>query len=174
MPSSCSFSTKLERIAQLAKEAPDMSFTSLSHYLDIDLLKEAFRRTRKNGSPGVDGQTASAYGLNLENNLCSLLNRVKSGSYKAPSVRRVHIPKGNGKETRPIGIPTFEDKILQRAVSMVLEAIYEQDYQDCSYGFRPGRSAHQMLEAVRNQIMSIGGGCVLEVDMRKFFDMLRP
>ena len=76
------------------------------------------------------------------------------------------------KETRPIGIPTFEDKILQRAVAIVLEAIYEQDFQDCSYGFRPGRSAHQMLEAVRNQIMSIGGGYVLEVDMRKFFDML--
>jgi len=172
MPSSCSFSTKLERIAQLAKEAPDMSFTSLSHYLDIDLLKEAFRRTRKNGSPGVDGQTARAYELELESNLCNLLNRVKSGSYRAPCVRRVYIPKGNGKETRPIGIPTFEDKILQRGIAMILEAIYEQDFHDCSYGFRPGRSPHQMLETVRDQIMSIGGGYVIEVDMRKFFDTL--
>jgi RNA-directed DNA polymerase len=172
MPSSCSFSTKLERIAQLAREAPDMSFTSLAHHLDIEMLNEAYNRTRKNGSPGIDGQIATEYGLALEDNLQNLLNRVRSGNYQAPPVRRVHIPKGTGSETRPIGIPTFEDKVLQRAVSMILEAIYEQDFLNCSYGFRPGRSAHQLLEDLRNQLMKMGGGHVIEVDMRKFFDTL--
>ena len=87
-------------------------------------------------------------------------------------MRRVHIPKGTGTETRPIGIPTFEDKVLQRAVVMVLEAIYEQDFLDCSYGFRPGRSAHQALEALWQNLMQIGGGWMLDVDIRKFFDTL--
>jgi RNA-directed DNA polymerase len=172
MPSSCSFSTKLERIAQLAREAPDMSFTSLAHHIDIDMLKEAYRRTRKKGSPGIDGLIATDYEPALEENLQDLLNRVKSGSYQAPPVRRVHIPKGTGAETRPIGIPTFEDKVLQRAVSMILEAIYEQDFLNCSYGFRRGRSPHQMLEAVWERLMSMRGGHVIEVDMRKFFDTL--
>ena len=93
----------------------------------------------------MDGQTAEDYAENLEGNLQSLLDRAKSGTYQAPPVRRVHIPKGTASETRPIGIPTFEDKVLQRAVVMVLEPIYEQDFLDCSYGFRPGRSAHQAL-----------------------------
>jgi RNA-directed DNA polymerase len=172
MPSSCSFSTKLERIAQLAREAPDMSFTSLAHHLDIDMLKEAYKRTRKTGAPGIDGQTAADYELALEANLQNLLGRVKSGSYQAPPVRRVHIPKGTGAETRPIGVPTLEDKILQRAVSMILEAIYEQDFLDCSYGFRPDRSAHQLLDDLWKQLMKMGGGHVIEVDMRKFFDTL--
>jgi reverse transcriptase-like protein len=90
---------------------------------------------------GVDGQTAGEYAAKLEGNLRSLLDRAKAGDdYRAPPVRRVHIPKGDGSKTRPIGIPTFEDKVLQRAVAMVLEAVYEQDFYDCSYGFRPGRS----------------------------------
>ena len=87
-------------------------------------------------------------------------------------MRRVYIPKGDGKTTRPIGIPTFEDKVLQRAVAMVLEAVYEQDFLDCSYGFRPGRSAHQALEALWQGMMEMGGGWVLEVDIRRFFDTL--
>ena len=101
-----------------------------------------------------------------------LLDRAKSGTYRAPPVRRAHIPKGTGTETRPIGIPTFEDKVLQRAVVMVLEPIYEQDFLDCSYGFRPGRSAHQALEALWQQTMAMGGGWMVEVDIRKFFDTL--
>ena len=133
-----------------------MAFTSLAHHIDIDWLKEAYRRTRKSGAPGIDGQTAADYGENLEANLRSLLDRAKSGSYRAPAVRRVHIPKGKG-ETRPIGIPTFEDKILQRAVLMVLEPIYEQDFLDCSYGFRPGRSAHRALAALREGLTAMRG-----------------
>ena len=125
-----------------------MAFTTLAHHIDIDWLREAYRRTRKDGAAGVDGQTAADYAADLEGNLRSLLDRAKSGTYQAPPVRRVHIPKGTGSETRPIGIPTFEDKVLQRAVAMVLEAVYEQDFLDCSYGFRPGRSAHQALDAL--------------------------
>lgn len=165
-------STKLERVAKLAREAPTMAFTTLAHHIDIDWMREAHRRTRKDGAPGVDGQTAEQYAANLEDNLQSLLERAKSGTYRAPPVRRVHIPKGSGAETRPIGIPTFEDKILQRAVVMLLEAIYEQDFLDCSYGFRRGRSAHQALEVLQHQAVIMAGGWVLEVDIRKFFDSL--
>lgn len=168
--SSQTVSTKLQRIAELAKAAPDMVFTTLAHHIDIDWLREAFRRTRKDGATGVDGQSAEEYEQQLEANLQSLLDRAKSGTYRAPPVRRVHIPKGDGKETRPIGIPTFEDKVLQRAVAMVLEAVYEQEFYDFSYGFRPRRSAHQALEAVWHGTMAVGGGWVLEVDIRKFFD----
>lgn len=165
-------STKQLRIAQLAVKAPEMAFTTLAHNIDIEWLREAFRRTRKDGAVGVDGQTAQDYAANLEDNLRSLLERAKSGSYIAPPVRRVHIPKGDGSQTRPIGITAFEDKVLQRAIVMVLEPIYEQDFLNCSYGFRPGRSAHQALEALQQQAMKMGGGMVLEIDIRKFFDTL--
>jgi len=167
-----SVSTKRRRIAELAKQSPEMAFTSLAHYLDPDWLREAYRRTRKDGAPGVDGRTARDYERKLEENLRSLLERVKAGSYRAPPVRRVHIPKGNSGDTRPIGIPTFEDKVLQRAVAMLLEAIYEQDFLECSYGFRPGRSAHNALQAFWDRAMRQRGGWVLEVDISKFFDNL--
>jgi RNA-directed DNA polymerase len=167
-----SVSTKQQRIAMLARQGPQMAFTSLAHHIDIEWLREAYACTRKNGAAGVDGQTAQEYAANLESNLHSLLDRAKSGTYFAPPVRRVHIPKGTGNETRPIGIPTFEDKVLQRAVVMVLESVYEQDFKDCSYGFRPGRSPHQALEALRNQMMAMKGGWIVEVDIRKFFDTL--
>jgi group II intron reverse transcriptase/maturase len=149
-----------------------MAFTSLAYFIDLDWLREAYERTRKDGATGVDGQTADEYAKDLEKNLQSLLDRFKSGTYRAPPVRRVHIPKGTGHETRPLGIPTFEDKVLQRAVVMVLEPIYEQDFRDCSYGFRPGRSAHAALQELWEQSMRVGGGWVIEVDIRRFFDTL--
>lgn len=171
-PTPGSVSTKLQRIAKLAREAPSRAFRSLAHYIDVEFLKEAYRRTRKDGAVGVDGCTAEEYAKNLEGNLQALLDRFKSGSYHAPPVRRVHIPKGDGSETRPIGIPTFEDKILQRAVAMVLEAVYEQDFADFSWGFRPGRSAHQALDRLWKGLNSMGGGWVLEVDIQAFYDSL--
>ena len=166
-------STKQRRIARLARQSPEMAFTSLAYYIDIDWLLEAYTRTRKDGAVGVDGQDGEDYAANLMGNLQSLLDRAKSGTYQAPPVRRVHIPKGGSTtETRPLGIPTFEDKVLQRAVVMVLEAIYEQDFKDCSYGFRPGRSAHQALESLWQQTMGIKGGWIVDVDIRKFFDTI--
>jgi RNA-directed DNA polymerase len=171
-PSPELMSTGCQRIAELARQAPQMSFTSLAHHLDLGMLLVAFQRTRKDGAVGVDGQTAADYADHLMGNLQGLLDRAKSGTYRAPPVRRAHIPKGTGSETRPIGIPTFEDKVLQRAVAMILEAIYEQDFLDCSFGFRRGRSAHQALEAVWQQTMALGGCWLVEVDIRKFFDTL--
>jgi len=115
--------TKQQRLAALAKQAPPRGFTSLNHYLDLRWRAEAYHRTRQDGAPGVDGQTADAYALTRRDNLASLLDRAKSGTDWAPPVRRVHLPKGTGSATRPLGIPTLEDKILQRAVVMVLEPI---------------------------------------------------
>jgi RNA-directed DNA polymerase len=168
-------STRLQRIAQLAREERTRVLVSLAHHIDMDFLREAYRRTRKDGAPGVDGTIAAAYEENLEENLQSLLDRFKSGRYKAPPVRRVYIPKGSDRtKKRPIGIPTFEDKILQRTVTMVLEAVYEQDFLDCSYGFRPGRSAHQAIRSLRQDFMAMGGGWVLEADIEGFYDNLDP
>lgn len=169
---STSISTKQQRIAELAGQMPEKALTSLSRHMDLEWMLEAYRRTRKDGAVGIDGQTAADYAEHLEENLRGLLDRAKSGErYRAPPVRRVYIPKGDGTE-RPLGIPTFEDKVLQRAVVMVLEPLYEGDFLDCSYGFRPGRSAHQALAAIQSKLMAMGGGWVLDVDIRKFFDSL--
>lgn len=167
-----SVSTRLQRIAKMAREYRERAFMSLHHVIDLEWLHEAYRRTRKSGAVGIDGQTASEYATNLESNLQSLLDRFKSGRYKAPPVRRVHIPKGDGKKTRSIGIPTLEDKVLQRAVAMVLEAIYEQDFLDCSFGFRPNRSAHGLLYHLREGLMTMKGAWILDVDVQGFFDNL--
>lgn len=167
-----SISTKQQRIAKLAGQMPEKALTSLSHHMDLGWMLEAYRRTRKDGAVGIDGQTAAEYGEHLEENLLGLLDRAKSGErYRAPPVRRVYVPKSDGSE-RPLGIPTFEDKVLQRAVVMVLEPLYERDFLECSYGFRPGRSAHQALAAIQSRLMMMGGGWVLDVDIRKFFDSL--
>ena len=149
-----------------------MVWTTLAHHIDQAFLHEAYRRTRKDGAVGVDGQTAHEYGQDLEANLQSLLERFRSGTYKAPPVRRTYIPKGDGNECRGIGIPAFEDKVLQRAVSMILEAVYEQDFLDCSYGFRPHRSAHGALDSIWKNLTGMGGGWVLDVDVRKYFDTI--
>jgi RNA-directed DNA polymerase len=164
--------TKQQWIAELAKQMPQKGLTSLAHHIDVRWLYEAYGRTRPDGAAGVDGQTILDFNKNLGSNLKGLLEQAKSGTYRAPPVRRVHIPKGTGSETRPIGIPTFADKVLQRAVVMALEPIYEQDFLDCSYGFRPGRSAHQALQSLWQKTMAMGGGWILEVDIRKFFDTL--
>jgi group II intron reverse transcriptase/maturase len=165
-------STKQARIAKLARQYQGTAMRTLAHHMDLEWLCEAFRRTRKDGAVGVDGQTAEEYAERLEENLRTLLDKAKGGTYRAPPVRRVHIPKGDGTKTRPIGIPTFEDKVLQRAVAMLLEPVYEQDFYDFSYGFRPRRSAHEALEALNQGLWGMGGGWVLDVDIKSFFDTL--
>jgi RNA-directed DNA polymerase len=166
-------STKQQRIAELARNCPDMAFTTLAHHIDMEWMLTAHARTRRDGAVGVDGQTAVEYEVNLEANLQNLLNRAKSGTYVAPPVRRVHIPKaGSSNETRPLGIPTYEDKILQRAVLLLLEPIYETDFLDVSHGFRCGRGAHGALAALWQQAMEQGCAWILDVDLRKFFDTI--
>lgn len=161
-------STNQERIAKLARGNPAMAITSLNHYLDYEWVRYAYECTRKDGAVGVDGQTAEEYAAHLEQNLLSLIDRLKSGRYKAPPVRRHYIEKSDGGQ-RGLGIPCFEDKVAQRAVVMLLEPLYEQDFLDCSFGFRPGRSAHQALQAVWKGIMGRRGRWVLDVDVRKYF-----
>ena len=165
--------TKQQRIAENARIHPEIAFTSLAHHIDLEWLYEAFRRTRKDGAAGVDEQTAEQYQRDLGSNLSSLLERAKAGTYRAPPVRRAYIPKGSkGTETKPIGIPTIEDKVLQRAVQMVLEPLYEREFLECSYGFRLGRSPHMALQALWEQLMGMGGCWVIDLDVRKFFDTM--
>lgn len=164
--------TKQQRIAELARQMPDAQLWSLSHHIDKDWMHEAYRRTRKDGAAGVDQVTAQEYEKELDKNLQDLLERYKSGQYRAQPVKRAYVVKDEKtRELRPIGIPVLEDKIVQRAVLMVLEPLYEQDFLDCSHGFRPGRSVHQTLEVLWKAIRAMGRGCwILEVDIRKFFD----
>ena len=170
-PPPTSVSTRQQHIAAMAKKYAGSPLTTLSHHMDLLWLREAYGKVRRDSAPGVDGQTVAEYGENLDANLKSLLERAKNGSYRAPPVKRVHIPKSET-ETRPIGLPTVEDKVLNRAVVMLLEPVYEQEFWDCSYGFRPGRSPHQALEALRTAVMAMDGGWVLDVDVRKFFDTI--
>ena len=162
-------STRQRKIAELARREPELTLTTLAHHIDEVWMREAYRRTRKDAAAGVDGVTAAQYEADLEANVSGLLERFKSGRYRAPAVRRVHLEKPGTSKTRPIGIPTLEDKVLQRAVLMVLEPVYEQDFVECSYGFRPGRGAHQALEALWQGLMEFGGGWVIDLDIKDFF-----
>jgi len=162
--------TKQRRIAEIARQRPRERLTALNHYLDVEWLTGAYHRVRGDSAPGVDGQSVSDYGKHLEENLPLLLHRAKRGSYVAPPVKRIYIPKDGSRETRPIGMPTCEDKVLQRAVVMLLEPIYEEAFYDFSYGFRPGRSPHQALETFWQAATGFGVRWVLEVDIRKYFD----
>tara|TARA_B100001971_G_C18228164_1_gene562020 strand:+ start:611 stop:1942 length:1332 start_codon:yes stop_codon:yes gene_type:complete len=172
LPTLKTVSTKQAQIAKIAKQMPETGLRSVSHHIDLAWMREAYRLTRKDSAVGIDGQTATVFAENLEENLQSLLDRAKSGSYRAPPVRRVYIPKGDGVSTRPIGIPTFEDKVLQRAVVMLLEPIYEETFYDFSLGFRKGRSPHHASEMLHKGIWNMGGGVVLDADIQGFFDAL--
>ena len=149
-----------------------MALTTLAHHIDYEWVKYAYECTRKDGAVGVDGQTGKEYAANLEHNLASLIDRLKSGSYRAPPVRRYYIDKADGTSKRALGIPSFEDKVAQRAIVLLLEPIYENDFSDNSYGYRRGRSAHDALRAIRSGITKQGGRWVLDVDVRKFFDSI--
>jgi RNA-directed DNA polymerase len=166
-----SVTTKLQRIAKLAWKDPSRVFTSVAHAIDLEWTKEACRRTRKDGAAGVDGCTWADYATNLEANLSALATKIRSGTYRPPPVRRAYIPKASGGE-RPIGIPSFEDKIAQRAVAMLLEAIYEQDFSPFSYGFRPGRSAHQALKELQRRPTYWKRCWVIDADIQSFFDTI--
>ena len=164
-----SVSTRRRRIEMVAQRHPNEPLTALNQHMDLNWMHEAYRRVRKDSAPGIDGQTVAGYGKNLTGNLRNLLARAKSGRYQAPPVKRGYVPK-NEKEDRPIGLPTTEDKILQRAVVMVLEPIYEREFLPFSFGFRPGRSPHLALEYLREQCHAQKVEWILEVDLRKFFD----
>lgn len=163
-------STSLLRLAMLGRQHPQRCFTNLNQYLTCHLLKAAFHQTRKDGATGIDGRTAAEYAQALEDNLESLLTRAKDGSYFAPPVKRGYVPKGD--DRRKIGIPTFEDKVLQRAIMMILEQLYEPLFHPYSFGYRPNKSAHQALEVLRRQLDRAGGGYVIELDIQAFFDNL--
>jgi group II intron reverse transcriptase/maturase len=162
----------LERIREAAKRDRKLKFTALLHHVyDIDRLRVAYGALKPSASAGVDGVTWHGYGQDLEKHLRDLSERLKRGAYRAQPVRRAYIPKADGQQ-RPIGVPTLEDKIVQRAVTEVLSAIYEQDFVNFSYGFRPGRDAHQAVDAVWLGICKRKVGWVLDADIRSFFDTI--
>lgn len=164
-------STKLQEIAKAAESYPDRVFNNLGHLIDEEFLKEAYKRTRKNSAPGVDGVTAKQYAENLETNLLELHDRMRTNRYVAPPVERVWIEKEGGKK-RPIGMPSFEDKILQRAVVMILEPIYSHDFYEFSHGFRPGHSQHQALRELREKCIKSNINWIVDADVSGFFDSL--
>src|ERR1700682_1717997 len=148
-------STQLEQIAAKATADRTLRFTSLAHLLTPAFLTETWRQMNRRGASGVDGETTTEFERELETRIQDICARLKAGTYRAPPVRRVEIPKGPGKVgTRPLGIPTVEDRLVQRAVARIVEAVFEADFLDCSYGFRPKRSAHHALRTVRLHIVT--------------------
>jgi group II intron reverse transcriptase/maturase len=164
-------STQIQEIARQAIEYPEMVFTTLAHRIDVEWLREAYRQTNKRSAAGIDGITAKEYGANLDENLQNLHQRLVKGQYKAPPVERVWLDKEDGRK-RPIGKPTFEDKIVQRAVVMLLEPIYEAEFYDFSHGFRKGHSAHQALHDLREECRHQNINWIIDADVSRFFDEL--
>jgi RNA-directed DNA polymerase len=161
----------LLRVAERAKRHPDVKMLALAHHIDVPALERAYRKLRKDAAVGVDGVTVEAYGERLVENLQALRARMKAGQYRHQPIRRVNIPKDNG-AARPIGISTVEDKIVQSALKEVLEAIYEQDFLDCSFGFRPGRGAHDAIRALNGVIGRGEANYIVEADIVSFFDSI--
>lgn len=161
-------STILSKIALKAKEDRKMRFTSLAHLLTPEFLKETWKQMNRRAASGIDGETVEQYGKDLENRVEELVVRLKSGNYKAPLIRQVEIPKGNGK-MRPLGITTVEDRLVQRAVARILSAIFEQDFLDPSYGYRHGRNPHGALKALRCQIVTKKVRHIYEADICGYF-----
>src|SRR5215831_1259496 len=163
-------SPQLSQIAKKAKLDPKTRFTSLAHLLTLEFLQETWGKMNRKAAGGVDGQSAEEFGNELETQIEVICKQLKEGTYQAPPVRRVDIPKGPGKVgTRPLGIPTVADRLLQRAVARILEAVFEADFLDCSHGFRPGRNPHHALQALRVQIVTKKVGQVFEADIRSYF-----
>jgi group II intron reverse transcriptase/maturase len=167
--SRASVSQALERIRKVAKERKKERFTALFHHISVDLLEEAFFELKKNAAPGVDRLTWKDYEADIECNLEDLHGRVRQGAYRALPSRRVYIPKPDGRQ-RPLAVAALEDKIVQRAVVALLNAIYEEDFLGFSYGFRPGRGAHDAMDALCVGIHSKKVSFILDADIRSFFD----
>ena len=156
-------------IRQAAQKDKELRFTSLWHHVyNVDQLRKAYLGTKRHAAPGVDDQTWQQYGENLESNLLDLSGRLQRGAYQAKPVKRVYVPKADGSQ-RPIGVPVLEDKIVQRATVEVLNNIYEADFKGFSYGFRPGRSPHNALDALTVGIGKREVNWVLDADIRGFF-----
>jgi RNA-directed DNA polymerase len=164
-------SPELQKVVARAREHPEEKILSLAHRIDVSALERAYHRLRDDAAVGVDGVTKAEYGQDLERKLQDLHGRLKSRQWRHQPIRRVHIPKDGGK-TRPIGISTTEDKIVQDSVREVLEAVYERDFLDCSYGFRPGRSAHDALRALDRAVHQGRAQWIIEADIVSFFDSL--
>ena len=167
--SSPTFLPDIQWIARKATEDPEFMFHRIAHHLDEEVLEEAFHRLRKDAAPGIDGQTAAEYAEGLSANLRDLHARLRTRTYRATPIKRTWIPKEDGSQ-RPIGTLSLEDKIVQKAVVMLLEEVYEQEFYDCSYGFRPGRSPHKALHAVREMIERCHIRWIVDMDIRQFFD----
>lgn len=161
--------TKLALIARRAREDPGFQFTSLAHLLNAAFLRGCYRSLGKEKASGIDGRSWHAYGKHVDENLIDLVERLKAKRYRPFPAKRVYIPKDD-KEYRPLSLPSIEDKIVQKGIARILEAIYEADFRDCSYGFRPRRSCHQALKAVNDTIMSKPVSYVIEADIKGFFD----
>jgi RNA-directed DNA polymerase len=161
----------LDGVRKAAKERKQERFTSLLHHLNVDLLRDSFYALQRKASPGVDGVTWQEYETGLEDRLIDLLSRVHRGAYRAQPSRRVYIPKADGRE-RPLGIAAVEDKVVQQAVVTILNQIYEVDFKGFSYGFRPGRSPHQALDALTVGIQRKKVNWILDADVMGFFDNL--
>jgi RNA-directed DNA polymerase len=159
----------LARVNEAARRNKNTRFTALLHHVDVNALERAFRRLKRSAAPGVDGETVASYEQELAQNLRQLHAQIHSGRYRSRPVRRVYIPKADGGQ-RPLGVTTLEDKVVQGAVAEVLSAVYEVDFLGFSYGFRPGRSPHQALEALHTAFMTQYVNWILDADVRKFFD----
>ena len=163
-------STQLGQIAKKAKLDRNAQFTSLAHLLTPAFLKETWRMMNRKAASGVDGESTEQFASEMEERVEEICRQLKAGAYRAPPVRRVEIPKGPGKSgTRPLGIPTVADRLLQRAVARILEAVFEADFLDCSFGFRPGRNPHHALQAFRRQVVTGKVSHVFETDIRSYF-----
>ena len=161
----------LAGVRKAAKEHKEMKFTALLHHLTVDLLRESFYAFKRKAAPGVDGMKGQEYETGLEGRLADLHSRVHRGAYRAWPSRRVYIPKSDGRQ-RPLGVAALEDKIVQQAVVTILNAIYEEDFLGFSYGFRPGRSQHQALDALSYALTRKRVNYVLDADIRGFFDSI--
>ncbi len=162
--------TKLHRIVEKARNEPSFKFTSLYHLMNEELLRECFQRLRKDAAAGIDDLTKEQYAENFDANLSSLIERLHRMAYRPQPVRRMYIPKPGSDQPRPLGIPCFEDKLVQAGLVRILESVFEQDFIEDSYGFRPGRSCHQALRALGETAETKPINHIVEADIKGFFN----